>query len=225
MARGTLMQTPLDDFKPEDINNLLAMLSEREAKIIRLRCGLDSGQPRTLEEVGKMLNITRERTRQIEANAIRKLRHPSKTKMLKDYNDESSIPAQTHAQYHKEQEAHNFSQRKEPFQQQTNQTVAKGLTEKKVAIALLITFLLALLPWPYGVFQLIRLLVTFGFIFLAVSSLSKAKIPWFYMFSALLFQPFLKVSLGRELWMFVDIVMAIVFFVLLCKGHFETNKS
>ena len=97
--------------------------------------------------------------------------------------------------------------------------------QKKIAIALLITFLVALLPWPYGFFQLMRLWVAFGFVMLAVSSFSKAKIPWFYIFSALLFQPFLKVDLGRELWMFVDLVMAVIFIVLLCKGHFKGNAK
>lgn len=97
--------------------------------------------------------------------------------------------------------------------------------QKKIAIALLITFLLALLPWPYGVFQLIRLWVATGFVILAVSSFTKTQISWFYIFLALLFQPFLKVDLGRELWMFVDIVMAVVFIVLLCKGHFKGNTK
>jgi len=95
--------------------------------------------------------------------------------------------------------------------------------QRKIAIALLITFLLALLPWPYGVFQLIRLWVTGGLAFLAVSSFTKKQIPWFYIFSALLFQPFLKVDLGRELWMMVDVAMAIIFIVLLCKGNFKGN--
>ncbi|WP_428897468.1 RNA polymerase primary sigma factor [Parelusimicrobium proximum] len=74
--------------RKQEVAEVLATLSDREAKIISLRFGIDSGYPRTLEEVGKMFNVTRERVRQIEAKAIRKLRHPSRTKMLKDYSDE-----------------------------------------------------------------------------------------------------------------------------------------
>lgn len=76
-----------DFLRKQEVEDVLATLSEREAKIIRLRFGIDSGYPRTLEEVGKMFNVTRERVRQIEAKAIRKLRHPSRTKMLKDYSE------------------------------------------------------------------------------------------------------------------------------------------
>ena len=75
----------MDFLRKQEVANVLTTLSEREAKIIRLRFGIDSGYPRTLEEVGKMFNVTRERVRQIEAKAIRKLRHPSRTKVLKDY--------------------------------------------------------------------------------------------------------------------------------------------
>lgn len=80
--------TTSEFLRKQEVMEVLATLSEREAKIIRLRFGIDSGYPRTLEEVGKMFNVTRERVRQIEAKAIRKLRHPSRTKMLKDYSDE-----------------------------------------------------------------------------------------------------------------------------------------
>ncbi|ACC97872.1 RNA polymerase, sigma 70 subunit, RpoD family [Elusimicrobium minutum Pei191] len=80
--------TASDFLRKQEVSEVLNTLSEREAKIIRLRFGIDSGYPRTLEEVGKMFNVTRERVRQIEAKAIRKLRHPSRTKMLKDYSDE-----------------------------------------------------------------------------------------------------------------------------------------
>jgi len=78
-----------DFLRKQEVSEVLSTLSEREAKIIKLRFGIDSGYPRTLEEVGKMFNVTRERVRQIEAKAIRKLRHPSRTKMLKDYSDQS----------------------------------------------------------------------------------------------------------------------------------------
>ena len=67
---------------------VLLTLTEREQKVLRLRFGLDDGRPRTLEEVGRQFNVTRERIRQIEAKALRKLRHPSRSKKLKDYLDE-----------------------------------------------------------------------------------------------------------------------------------------
>ena len=65
----------------------LPMMTEREQKVLRLRFGLDDGRARTLEEVGKEFNVTRERIRQIEAKALRKLRHPSRSRKLKDYLD------------------------------------------------------------------------------------------------------------------------------------------
>lgn len=77
----------VDFLRKQEVADVLATLSEREAKIISLRFGIDSGYPRTLEEVGKMFNVTRERVRQIEAKAIRKLRHPSRSKLLEDYKD------------------------------------------------------------------------------------------------------------------------------------------
>ena len=77
----------VDFLRKQEVADVLATLSEREAKIISLRFGIDSGYPRTLEEVGKMFNVTRERVRQIEAKAIRKLRHPSRAKLLEDYKD------------------------------------------------------------------------------------------------------------------------------------------
>ena len=67
---------------------VLDTLTEREQKVLRLRFGLDDGRPRTLQEVGRQFNVTRERIRQIEAKALRKLRHPSRSKKLKDYLDE-----------------------------------------------------------------------------------------------------------------------------------------
>ena len=60
-------------------------LTEREERVLRLRYGLDDGRPRTLEEVGKEFGVTRERIRQIEAKALRKLRHPSRAKKFGDY--------------------------------------------------------------------------------------------------------------------------------------------
>ena len=72
----------------EQLMEVLETLTDREQKVLRLRFGLGDGGPRTLEEVGKEFNVTRERIRQIEAKALRKLRHPSRSKKLKDYLDE-----------------------------------------------------------------------------------------------------------------------------------------
>lgn len=71
----------------EQLVEVLSTLTEREQKVLRLRFGLDDGRARTLEEVGKEFNVTRERIRQIEAKALRKLRHPSRSRKLKDYLD------------------------------------------------------------------------------------------------------------------------------------------
>ena len=69
----------------EQLVEVLSTLTEREQKVLRLRFGLDDGRARTLEEVGKVFNVTRERIRQIEAKALRKLRHPSRSRKLRDY--------------------------------------------------------------------------------------------------------------------------------------------
>ena len=71
----------------EQLNEVLATLTPREAKVLSLRFGIEDGRPRTLEEVGKEFNVTRDRIRQIEAKALRKLRHPSRNKKLKDFLD------------------------------------------------------------------------------------------------------------------------------------------
>ncbi|MCR5585640.1 MAG: RNA polymerase sigma factor RpoD [Lachnospiraceae bacterium] len=71
----------------EQIREVLGTLTDREQKVLRLRFGLDDGRQRTLEEVGKEFNVTRERIRQIEAKALRKLRHPTRAKKLRDYLD------------------------------------------------------------------------------------------------------------------------------------------
>ena len=71
----------------KQLNDVLATLTPREEKVLRLRFGLDDGRTRTLEDVGKEFNVTRERIRQIEAKALRKLRNPSRSKRLKDYLD------------------------------------------------------------------------------------------------------------------------------------------
>lgn len=72
----------------DEISEVLLTLTEREEKVIRLRFGLEDGKPRTLEEVGQMFGVTRERIRQIEAKALRKLRHPSRSRKLRDYMEE-----------------------------------------------------------------------------------------------------------------------------------------
>lgn len=71
----------------EQLAKVLKTLSEREEKVLRYRYGLDDGCPRTLEEVGKIFNVTRERIRQIEVKALRKLRHPSRRKKLEDFKE------------------------------------------------------------------------------------------------------------------------------------------
>lgn len=71
----------------EQINDVLSTLTDREAKVLKLRFGLEDGRARTLEEVGKQFDVTRERIRQIEAKALRKLRHPSRSKKVKDFLD------------------------------------------------------------------------------------------------------------------------------------------
>ena len=71
----------------EQLEEVLGTLTEREQKVLKLRFGLEDGRSRTLEEVGREFEVTRERIRQIEAKALRKLRHPSRSRKLKDYLD------------------------------------------------------------------------------------------------------------------------------------------
>jgi RNA polymerase primary sigma factor len=87
--RGSLAPTEAtsQQLLKEQIDKVLDELTEREKKIIQLRFGLKGGYPRTLEEVGREFNVTRERIRQIEGKAIRKLRHPSRSRKLKGYLD------------------------------------------------------------------------------------------------------------------------------------------
>jgi len=77
----------IDFLRQQEVNSVLATLSEREGEIIKLRFGIGNGYPRTLEEVGRIFKVTRERVRQIEAKAVRKLRHPSRSKLLRDYTE------------------------------------------------------------------------------------------------------------------------------------------
>ena len=76
---------PVDEAGRQELMSVLKSLTPREERVITLRFGLDDGRPRTLEELGKEFNVTRERIRQIEAKALRKLRHPSRAKRLRDY--------------------------------------------------------------------------------------------------------------------------------------------
>ena len=69
----------------EQLEQVLDTLTDREENVLRLRFGLDDGRVRTLEEVGKVFGVTRERIRQIEAKALRKLKHPSRSRQLKDF--------------------------------------------------------------------------------------------------------------------------------------------
>ena len=88
-VKDTGVQSPdevvLHGLLREDLEEVMSSLSDRERTVLKLRFGLDDGQPRTLEEVGKVFNVTRERIRQIEAKALRKLRHPTRSKKLKEY--------------------------------------------------------------------------------------------------------------------------------------------
>ncbi|MBI2915400.1 MAG: sigma-70 family RNA polymerase sigma factor [Elusimicrobia bacterium] len=83
----TPTKAAMEYLKRQEIESVLSTLSTREAEIIRLRFGISSGYPRTLEEVGRIFNVTRERVRQIEAKTIRKLRHPSRSKRLREYHE------------------------------------------------------------------------------------------------------------------------------------------
>ena len=76
-----------DSMLREQLIGVLNSLTPREEKVLRLRYGIDDGRPRTLEEVGQEFNVTRERIRQIEAKALRKLRNPTRSRRLKDYLD------------------------------------------------------------------------------------------------------------------------------------------
>ena len=89
----TPAQTTQDNMLRERVEQVLATLSPREARIIRLRFGLDDDRPYTLEEVGQKFGLTRERIRQIEGKALRRLRHPCRSRLLKDYVDPSSSKA------------------------------------------------------------------------------------------------------------------------------------
>jgi RNA polymerase primary sigma factor len=78
-------QTAYQNMLRERVEQVLSTLSPREARIIRLRFGLENGHPYTLEEVGQKFGLTRERIRQIEGKALRRLRHPCRSRLLKDY--------------------------------------------------------------------------------------------------------------------------------------------
>ena len=71
----------------ETLNEILGTLTERQRKVLELRFGINDGKERTLEEVGQVFGVTRERIRQIEAKALRKLRHPSRSRKIKDFLD------------------------------------------------------------------------------------------------------------------------------------------
>ena len=81
-------QLPAEQLLRRELMNVLKSLTPREERVIALRFGLEDGRARTLEELGREFNVTRERVRQIEAKALRKLRHPSRAKRLRDYLDE-----------------------------------------------------------------------------------------------------------------------------------------
>jgi RNA polymerase primary sigma factor len=80
----------------ERVNEVLSTLSPREARILRLRFGLDNDRPYTLEEVGQKFGLTRERIRQIEGKALRRLRHPCRARMLREYIEPTHRPRSGH---------------------------------------------------------------------------------------------------------------------------------
>ncbi|MGL4920390.1 MAG: sigma-70 family RNA polymerase sigma factor, partial [Plesiomonas shigelloides] len=88
----TTLELPLDSATSESLRNatrdVLEGLTAREAKVLRMRFGIDMNTDHTLEEVGKQFDVTRERIRQIEAKALRKLRHPSRSEVLRSFLDE-----------------------------------------------------------------------------------------------------------------------------------------
>jgi RNA polymerase primary sigma factor len=88
-GRGTLAPAEAASYRVlrQQVEEVLESLSERESKVLQLRFGLEDGRSRTLEEVGLDFGVTRERIRQIEAKALRKLRHPSRSKKLRDFLD------------------------------------------------------------------------------------------------------------------------------------------
>ena len=85
------VKTVAHELLREDLAEVLGSLSPRERDVLRLRFGMDDGRQRTLEEVGQLFGVTRERIRQIEAKALRKLRHPNRSKRLKEYIEVSSL--------------------------------------------------------------------------------------------------------------------------------------
>ena len=79
------MEAATDTLMREQLEEVMATLTDRDQQVIRMRFGLEDGHPRTLEEVGREFHVTRERIRQIESKALRKLRHPSRSRKLRDY--------------------------------------------------------------------------------------------------------------------------------------------
>ena len=89
-AVGSPVDTATDEGLKEATRGILSGLTAREAKVLRMRFGIDMNTDHTLEEVGKQFDVTRERIRQIEAKALRKLRHPTRSDHLKSFLDETS---------------------------------------------------------------------------------------------------------------------------------------
>ena len=85
VSAPTLFDSASRELLKEQVDQVLGTLYDRERRVLKERFGLDDGRPKTLEEVGRMFQVTRERIRQIEAKALRKLRHPSRGNKLRDY--------------------------------------------------------------------------------------------------------------------------------------------
>src|SRR5690606_31513188 len=106
----------------EQLHSVLDTLSEREAGVVSMRFGLTDGQPKTLDEIGKVYGVTRERIRQIESQTMSKLRHPSRSQVLRDYLDLAASP---HGEYRAKQRSEALHSRNAPKARQRHHSPAQ----------------------------------------------------------------------------------------------------